>query len=112
MVEGKKDHTVGFEVVNFLDVLCIRRGVLGSISVDPFIDVTQVYSRLLGAVEIGVKHRDLVVLPLDKLFVSGLAVTATMVIVTTTHAHLAKLLQRVVGCKSGAAANTKVHASW
>jgi hypothetical protein len=62
-----------------------------------------VYSRLLGAVEVGVKFNDLVALPFDELFVNCYSAATTMVGAAITTAPLAEMSQGAARSRRGAA---------
>jgi hypothetical protein len=103
---GGTDQIVGFEVMDLLNLLWLRREIQRGVGISDFSDVIEVSSGGLCAIEVVVENRDFVALPLDELCIIGLTVRATMVFVATAAAPHAKLFDGGL-CGEGSFATTK-----
>jgi hypothetical protein len=81
--EGGTDQVVGFEVMDLLNLVRLRREIQRGFSRSDYSDVTEVSSGGLRAVKVVVEDSDFVALSLDEVCISGLAVRATMVFSAT-----------------------------
>jgi hypothetical protein len=84
------DQIDGFEVMDLLNLLWLRREIQRGVGIS---DVTEVSSGGLLPVEVVVENIDFVALPLDELCINGLAVIATMVFTATAASPHSELLR-------------------